>query len=71
MTTALPSGLLHLLCHPWIWRMAWRDARRERRRLSIFAASIVIGIGALVAIHSLRDSLEEGIGLQSLSLIHI
>lgn len=49
--------------------MAWRDARRERRRLSIFAASIVIGIGALVAIHSLRDSLEEGIGLQSRELL--
>jgi len=69
MKPALPGSLARLLIHPWIWRMAWRDSRRERRRLAVFAASIVIGIAALVSIHALRASLERGIALQARELL--
>ena len=69
MTSPLPRRLSRLLVHPWIWRMAWRDSRRERRRLAVFAASVVVGISALVSIHALRASLERGIGLQTRELL--
>lgn len=65
----LPRGLWRLLLHPWIWRMAWRDSARERKRLAVFAASIVIGVGALVTIHALRVSLESGLALQERELL--
>jgi len=69
MNLVLPTSLPRLLVHPWIWRMAWRDSRRERRRLTVFAASIVVGIAALVSIHALRASLERGISLQARELL--
>ena len=69
MKPALPTSLIRLLVHPWIWRMAWRDSRREWQRLAVFAASIVIGIAALVSIHALRASLEQGIALQARELL--
>jgi len=69
MKPALPTSLTRLLIHPWIWRMAWRDSRRERQRLAVFAASIVIGIAALVSVHALRASLEQGIALQARELL--
>jgi putative ABC transport system permease protein len=69
MKPALPTSLPRLLVHPWIWRMAWRDSRRERQRLAVFAASIVVGIAALVSIHALRASLERGISLQARELL--
>ena len=31
----------------FILKMAWRDSRRDRRRLFISSASIIFGIGAL------------------------
>ncbi len=69
MTSAPPTSLPRLLVHPWTWLMAWRDSRRERQRLAVFAASVVIGIAALVSIHALRASLERGIGLQARELL--
>ncbi|MFU8848666.1 MAG: ABC transporter permease [Opitutales bacterium] len=65
----LPRRLWRLLWHPWVWRMAWRDTRRERKRLAVFATSIVIGVGALVTIHALRASLESGVALQQRELL--
>lgn len=67
-TTTNPS-LLRMLLWPWVWLMAWRDTRRERRRLAIFTASIVIGITALVTVHALRDSFERGFSLQARELL--
>ena len=49
----------------WILRMAWRDTRTSRRRLLLYAAAITFGIGALVAIASLADSLREAVRTQS------
>ena len=66
---SLPQRLWQLLLHRWIWRMAWRDTRRERQRLAVFAGSIVVGVAALVTIHALRASLETGVTLQGRELL--
>jgi len=65
----LPRSLAAALLHPWTWRMAWRDSRTQRLRLVIFSMAIVSGIAALVAIHSLKASVEKGIGTQAKSLL--
>ena len=49
--------------------MAWRDSRTQRRRLVVFALSIVSGIAALVAIHALKSSVEGGITTQAKALL--
>lgn len=54
---------------PWLWRMAWRDSRRQRRRLLIFTASMVIGVGALVAIQSFQHDLRLAINSQAKELL--
>ncbi|BCU79610.1 FtsX-like permease family protein [Luteolibacter sp. LG18] len=65
----LPRTLLGALLHPWTWRMAWRDSRSQRARLAIFSLAIVAGIAALVAIHSLKASVQTGIDTQAKSLL--
>lgn len=65
----LPSNLLAAIFHPWTWRMAWRDSRTQRTRLLIFSLAIVSGIAALVAIHSLKASVEKGIETQAKELL--
>lgn len=49
--------------------MAWRDSRRNRSRLLLFISSIILGIGALVAINSLSDTLQEEIDEQAANLL--
>jgi putative ABC transport system permease protein len=66
---ALPRTLIGALFHKWTWRMAWRDSRTQRLRLAIFAMAIVAGISALVAIHSLKASVKEGIDTQAKALL--
>ena len=66
---ALPRGLFAALFHPWTWRMAWRDSRTQRQRLAIFSLAIVAGVAALVAIHSLKASVQSGIDAQAKSLL--
>ncbi len=65
----LPRHLIGALLHPWTWRMAWRDSRTQRGRLLIFSLAIVSGIAALVAIHSLKASVEKGIESQAKELL--
>jgi putative ABC transport system permease protein len=65
----LPGNLVTALFHPWTWRMAWRDSRSQRLRLVIFSLAIVSGIAALVAIHSLKASVERGIATQAKALL--
>ncbi len=45
--------------------MAWRDAKRNKSRLFLFVSSIVLGIGALVAVYSFRDNLQRDIDEQA------
>ena len=53
----------------WLFKMAWRDSRRNRSRLFLFVSSIVLGIAALVAIYSLGENMRNEIDNQSASLI--
>jgi len=70
MKPAAPSPHLALaLLQAWTWRMAWRDSRSQRRRLLLFSLSIVWGIGALVALHSLKSSVERAVALQASALL--
>lgn len=58
--------------HPglgWLARMAWRDSRGQRRLLALFTLSIVFGVGAVVAIQSLRANLSDIIEVQSRALL--
>lgn len=49
----------------WLFKMAWRDSRRNRSRLILFISSIILGIAALVAVYSFRDNLQRDIEEQA------
>ncbi|MCD8483594.1 MAG: ABC transporter permease [Verrucomicrobia bacterium] len=53
----------------WTVSMAWRDSRGQRKILLLFMLCVAAGIGALVAVASLRDNLDGVIELQSRSLL--
>lgn len=53
----------------WLFKMAWRDARSSRSRLSLFIASIVLGIAAVVSIQSFSEDLKLNIEQQSKALM--
>jgi putative ABC transport system permease protein len=53
----------------WLFKMAWRDSRRNRSRLFLFISSIVLGIAALVAIYSFGYNLREDIDAQAATLV--
>jgi putative ABC transport system permease protein len=53
----------------WLFKMAWRDAKASYKRLSLFMASIVLGIAAVVSIQSFSENLKTNIELQSKSLM--
>ncbi len=52
----------------WLFKMAWRDSRRNRSRLFLFIAAVVLGIAALVAVAAFRDSLSRDIDEQAMEL---
>ena len=45
----------------WLFKMAWRDSRKNQSRLLLFISSIILGIAALVAISSFGDSMQREI----------
>ena len=49
----------NILRDRWVWRMAWRDGRHNLSRLSLFMASLITGIAAVVAISSLNYSFQD------------
>ncbi|MGF1638591.1 MAG: ABC transporter permease [Cyclobacteriaceae bacterium] len=53
----------------WLIKMAWRDAKASKRKLSLFVASIVLGIAAVVSIQSFGDTLKANIAQQSKALM--
>ncbi len=53
----------------WLFKMAWRDGKASTKKLTLFMASIVLGIAAVVAIQSFGDNLKSNIALQSKSLM--
>lgn len=53
----------------WLFRMAWRDSRRNRSRLLLFISSIVLGIAALVATLSFGYNVRKDIDDQAKTLV--
>ncbi|UJH92172.1 ABC transporter permease [Antarcticibacterium sp. 1MA-6-2] len=53
----------------WLTAMAWRDGKASAKKLSLFMASIVLGIAAVVSIQSFGENLKENIQLQSKALM--
>lgn len=52
----------------WLFKMAWRDSRRNRARLLLFISAIVLGIAALVAVYAFKDNLLRDIDDQAKEL---
>ncbi len=53
----------------WLIKMAWRDSKASYKKLSLFMASIVLGIAAVVSVESFSENLQYNIDLQSKSLM--
>jgi putative ABC transport system permease protein len=53
----------------WLLKMAYRDGKASWKKLTLFMASIVLGIAAVVSIQSFSENLKENIALQSKSLM--
>ena len=53
----------------WVWRMAWRDARHNFSRLFLFAASLITGIAAVVALDALNFTLQNDIDRNAKELL--
>ncbi len=53
----------------WIWKLAWKDARHNYKRLFLFISSIIIGIAALVAINAFNINLQRDINDQARELL--
>ncbi len=49
--------------------MAWRDSRTYRRRLLLFIACILLGVGGLVAVRSLGDNLQRVVDSEARTLL--
>lgn len=63
------SGPLGSLFDGWTWRMAWRDARARRRQLALFAASMTLGVAALVAVASFADNLRAVVSAEAKGIL--
>ncbi len=53
----------------WLLKMAWRDGKASAGKLTLFMASIILGIAAVVSIQSFGENLKENIQLQSKALM--
>ncbi|SDL44525.1 putative ABC transport system permease protein [Salinimicrobium catena] len=53
----------------WLLKMAGRDGKASSRKLTLFMASIVLGIAAVVGIQSFGENLKDNIASQSKSLM--
>lgn len=53
----------------WLFKMALRDSRTNKGRLLLFMSSIVLGIGALVAINSFGENLYNQIENEAKELL--
>lgn len=53
----------------WVWIMAWRDARHNFSRLSLFVASLVAGIAAVVSLDSLNNTIQTDIDQNAKELL--
>ena len=65
----LKRKVMPLWRDPWVWKMAWRDARHNRSRLFLLVASLITGIAAVVAIGSLNHSLQQALDQNAKELL--
>ena len=65
----IEKGAQSVLRARWIWKLAYKDARKNFGRLFLFISSIIIGIAALVAIDSFNQNLQSDINSQSKELL--
>lgn len=61
-------NLKRTINYSWLFKMAWRDSRKNRSRLFLFISSIILGIAAIVAVYSFRDNLQRDIDNQAKTL---
>ena len=53
----------------FVLRLAWREARAARRRLMLLTASVMAGVGALVAVNSFTANLKVSVAEQAQALL--
>lgn len=53
----------------WLFKMAWRDGKASGKKLTLFMASIVLGIAAVVSIQSFGETLKANISAESKALM--
>lgn len=53
----------------WLFKMAWRDGKSSGKKLTLFMASIVLGIAAVVSIQSFGETLKDNISSESKALM--
>lgn len=53
----------------WLFKMAWRDGKASGQKLTLFMASIVLGIAAVVSIQSFGENLKDNISKESKALM--
>ena len=53
----------------FVLRLAWREARAARRRLVLLTASVMAGVGALVAVNSFTENLKASVAEQAQALL--
>lgn len=53
----------------WVWRMAWRDARRGVRPLFLTMLCVVLGVMSVVIGFSFRDNVQSSVRAQSKTLL--
>ncbi len=53
----------------WLAKMAWRDGRASYGKLTLFVLSIILGVAAVVSVHSFSGLLKENIAQRSKALL--
>ena len=54
---------------PFVLLMAWREIRASWRRLLFFFVCVAIGVGAIVALRSMIQTVRNGLTRESRALI--
>ena len=54
------------LAQSWVWLMAWRDSRTNRRRLALTLSTITLGVAAVIAITPFEANVRAAIRDQDL-----
>jgi putative ABC transport system permease protein len=53
----------------FLWRLAWRETRKQRGKLFLYMSSIIIGVAALVSVQSVGKNLNTAISAKSKALL--